>query len=740
MHSPYNFGMKRFFKYLAISCGVLLALLALGIAYLLFIFDWSKSGEYASARLSEALGRDSAIEGKITIDPDWPVATIHTDKFRIANIEGAKDPQMLTTDKAAIAIDLSRLLRGTMEFPSIEVDSPKLVLEKDAKGNANWNFGDSATGGTVASTVPEERDEMPLIGRLIIHNGEVTYRDAVEKIDTTLTVNTLSGSADEGEQLQVRGKGKFNGEPFKLDLVGGSVLTLRENEIPYPINTKFDVGNTHVTVIGTAEDPFALEGLDIAMTVRGMDMADLFPVLGIALPNTPPYKLKGQLGYDKSEKVWTFNNFKGKMGDSDLRGDLKWEIKEPRPKLTATFISNTLDMDDLAGFIGATPDVGKGETASSEQKAQARQESINPLIIPDATLDIERISAMDAEVEFNGKKLLSEGLPMDDFHLKAVLNNRVLKLVPVQFGTASGDIIANITINAQAQPVKTDSDVQFKKLSLARMFADAAKSLGIPNETAGYIGGRAKLTGTGDSMRKMLSNAKGTMGIAMEGGQMNILIVEVMGIDIAESLGFMLSGDKPVPVRCIVGDFAVKDGVMRTDTFVIDTSDTNIQGEGSVNLVDERMEMTLTPQPKDPSILSARTPIKIGGTLKEPDISVAAGGLIARGGAAVALALATPIASLLAFIEPGLGENSDCAALLTENAAVQKGKMPEPKKEDGEKTGNANAEPKPDAAEQPVSKPDMADNKGNAIPETLPPADLQTPVPGEKPNGGQVID
>lgn len=710
---------------------MVLALLVISIAYLIFLFDWSKSGEYASARLSEALGRDSAFEGKITIDPDWPVTTFYTDKLRIANIEGAKDPKMLTTDKATIAIDISRLVRGTMEFPSIEVESPKLVLERDAEGKANWNFGDSAAGGTVASTVPEERDEMPLIGRLVIHNGEVTYRDAVEKIDTTLTVNTLSGSADEGEQLQVKGKGKFNGEPFKLDLVGGSVLTLRENEIPYPINTNFDVGNTHVTVKGTAEDPFALEGLDIALDLKGADMADLFPIVGIALPNTPPYQLAGQLGYDKDEQVWSFNKFKGKMGDSDLRGDLKWEIKKPRPKLTATFISDKLDLDDLAGFIGATPDVGKGETASAEQKAQAKQESINPLIIPDATLDIERISAMDAEVDFKGKKLLSEGLPMDDFHLKAILDNRVLKLVPVQFGTASGDIIAHITINAQQLPVKTDSDVQFKKLSLARMFADAAKSLGIPNETAGYIGGRAKLSGTGDSMRKMLSNAKGTMGIAMEGGQMNILIVEVMGLDIAESLGFMLSGDKPVPVRCIVGDFAVEDGVMRTDTFVIDTADTNIQGKGSVNLVDEKLKMTLTPQPKDLSLLSARTPIKIGGTLKEPDVNVAASGLIARGGAAVALALATPIASLLAFIEPGLGENSDCADLLSENAAVQKGKMPVKKVEEKAEE-KANSATKAEDTKKPETKEAPADGKPTLSPETLPPVELQTPVPGEK--------
>ncbi len=663
-------------KYIAIGIGVLLLILALGVAYLIYGFDWSKSGSYASAQLSELLGRDSAIEGNITIDANWPITTIHTERFRIANMEGSKEPQMLSTEKMAIAIDLSSLLTGTLEFPSIEIDAPKLLLEKDAKGNANWNFLDNPAGSTVNAAAPDDRAEMPLIGRLVIRDGSLTYRDAVEKIDTTLTLNTLSGKADEGELLNIKGKGTFNRQPFALDITGGSVLNLRESEDPYPLRAKVDVGKTQATVKGTVKDPFALQGLDLLLTVKGADMADLFPILGIALPNTPPYKLAGQLDHDKSAKLWRFRTFKGTVGDSDLSGDLSWDMSTERPKLTATFVSNVLDMDDLAGFIGATPDVGAGETASTEQKADAKQEKSDPFIIPDATLDIERVSAMDADVEFRGKKLLSDGLPMDDFLLKAELTDRVLKLVPVQFGTANGDIIATITINARAKPVKVDTDVQFRKLSMARLFADTATSLGIKNEAAGLIGGRAKLKGTGDSMRGMLSNASGTVGIAMEGGQLSNLIVELMGLDIAESLGFLLSGDKPVPVHCIVGDFVVDKGMMNTQTLVIDTADTNIKGEGTINLETETMDIRLSPHPKDPSFFTVRSPLVITGTLKNPDIGVSTAGLLARGGAAAALAIAVPVAGLLAFIEPGLGEDSNCAQLLRQNATVQQGTAP----------------------------------------------------------------
>ena len=51
---------------------------------------------------------------------------------------------------------------------------------------------------------------------------------------------------------------------------------------------------------------------------------------------------------------------------------------------------------------------------------------------------------------------------------------------------------------------------------------------------------------------------------------------------------------------------------------------------------------------------------------RHPDVGLGAG-TIARGTAAVGLgALLTPLASILAFIEPGLDQNIDCSELIQE--------------------------------------------------------------------------
>lgn len=85
-------------------------------------------------------------------------------------------------------------------------------------------------------------------------------------------------------------------------------------------------------------------------------------------PSTPPYRLKGHLKHDG--KVWSFANFSGRVGDSDLSGNIRVDTAPKRPFMKADLVSNLLDFDDLAGFIGGKPGTAPGETASTEQKSK----------------------------------------------------------------------------------------------------------------------------------------------------------------------------------------------------------------------------------------------------------------------------------------------------------------------------------------------------------------------------------
>jgi uncharacterized protein involved in outer membrane biogenesis len=145
--------------------------------------------------------------------------------------------------------------------------------------------------------------------------------------------------------------------------------------------------------------------------------------------------------------------------------------------------------------------------------------------------------------------------------------------------------------------------------------------------------------------------------------------VELLGLDVAESVMLLGRGHSQVELRCAVSGFNVKDGAFNTDSFVVDTSDTIVKVDGSISLKDERLDLETKPYPKDPSPLALRTPLNIKGPFKDPSIRPQAGPLAARVAGAVALGAIAPPLALLALIETGPGKDTDCGRMLAQAKA-----------------------------------------------------------------------
>jgi hypothetical protein len=81
----------------------------------------------------------------------------------------------------------------------------------------------------------------------------------------------------------------------------------------------------------------------------------------------------------------------------------------------------------------------------------------------------------------------------------------------------------------------------------------------------------------------------------------------------------------------------------------------------------ETLNLSVDGEPKRVRFLALKSPIIIHGTLRKPSVGLEAGHVAKQTAMAVALgAVATPLASILAFIDPGLVTDADCVALLAE--------------------------------------------------------------------------
>ena len=102
----------------------------------------------------------------------------------------------------------------------------------------------------------------------------------------------------------------------------------------------------------------------------------------------------------------------------------------------------------------------------------------------------------------------------------------------------------------------------------------------------------------------------------------------------------------------------------------MDTTDVLISGKGSVDLRSERLDLAIQGNPKKVRFTRIRAPITVRGTMAHPAIGVDPKKLATQGAVAAALGtLLTPVAAVIAFIDPGLAKNKDCSAALSDVSA-----------------------------------------------------------------------
>jgi hypothetical protein len=149
-------------------------------------------------------------------------------------------------------------------------------------------------------------------------------------------------------------------------------------------------------------------------------------------------------------------------------------------------------------------------------------------------------------------------------------------------------------------------------------------------------------------------------------GALRTSFAELAGLDL-RGLGLMTSGNKDdTAIRCGVASLEAEGGRLSAQTLVIDTDPVLISGEGTIDLDSETLDLRFQGRPKHPR-LRVRAPVLVRGPLRHPSFSIDPKKPAAQAGSAIALGvLLTPVAAMLAFVDPGLAKDADCAALLAQ--------------------------------------------------------------------------
>lgn len=629
--------------------------------------------------MQRAAGVPVSIDGDFRLRLFWQPG-LTAQRLVVGPAHGIEAPHLLAADAVELRWrwgDVWRFRQGqTLRIQSLEAHHADAWLLRLADGRATWQLG--AAASTASTSTPRRA---PVIDRLQVATGRVEIEDAPLQLQLVALLQALKNDRDGDAALPglaLTAQGRYRALPLTIKAQAAAALPLLsgggDSDAPAPmtaLSLDAQVARTHLLFTGEAAALLSASRLHGALQLSGPSLAAVGQPLGLVLPESPPFKLRGHVA--RTGSVWSLVADSASIGSSALAGAFSYETAATPSRLSGRLTGSRLALKDLGPAIGA-------------DQAPTRAGRV----LPDHTLNLPSLSTMDANVLIDIDQLdlgTAALAPLRQVRTHLRLQHGALQFDDFSAVVAGGRVSGSSRLQTRAAVPQWNAALKFSGLDVAgwvqgvRTPEAAASSANAttlkrerqaarttPQATArayvtGVLDAQLTLAGQGRSVADIFATSNGETHATVRDGTLSHLVTEVLGLDVADALGVVLRGDRSLPLRCARLDALVREGVLRVQHAVLDNADSTIRLDGQVSLRDETLALRVVTQPKDFSPLSLRTPITLAGTLDKPAVSIDASRIGVRALAALGLAaVAAPAAALIPFVDTGKEPDSDPCA------------------------------------------------------------------------------
>jgi uncharacterized protein involved in outer membrane biogenesis len=619
------------------TLGALAALLAVLVAVATLV-DANHFRAPLARLITARTGRDIRIDGSLRAHLLSLTPRLIAQRVAIGNPPWMPPGPTAEIGTLSLCFELLPLFSRAFVISRLELEGATLHLLRDAEGRANWQAHEP---GKAPLKGP------PLIHSLSIPNAHVQLDDARRHLqfDGTISAQEVRAAGDVNP-LRIAGTGQLNGRAVTFTIDGDSLATVSRTQ-PYHFVFVESSSGSRLSGEGFLTRPFDFRTLDARFQAEGEDLKDLYFLAGVTLPNTGAYRLTGKVA--RRDMHFQYDDLIATSGESDMHGTLSIETSGGRPKINADLHSKLLRWADL------------GERAAGRGAAP---EAANTRLLPDTALRLVGIRRDDSVVDYHAQTFEAGRVTLHEVGAHVTIDHGVLTVVPLSADLPVGKITGHLRFDATHTIPTANLDLRVADLRLGQFGRKGT----VEPPLDGLLQARLTLRGSGRSLHELAAGANGAATAVLPHGAIRASFAELTGIDVTRALGLAVRKDRQeTPVRCGIVSFQVHDGDMTAQSVVVDTDPILITGKGEIHLDSEALDLAVRGRPKSWRLVRLRSPVLIRGTLRHPSIGIEARNSIAQGAEAVALGvLLTPLAALLAFVDPGLAKDADCAALLAE--------------------------------------------------------------------------
>ena len=498
----------------------LVLVVAAAVVVPLVVVDKAGIKREIESAVAQRTGRQLEIAG------DLQISLLPTPRFvakgvRLANWSESAEPWMLEIASVTATVSPLDLLRGNFVARTVELQSPRLLLERRA-GRANWRFVPSgeipprpvsslgliatayAANGEPASGPPA------LFQNLLVHDGRVSYRDANgnRAVDATRVELDVAAETAQGP-FQGSGTATIDTQAISFDGNVGRVQS--DHAVPVRANLRLDTAAVKI-------DGLLLRDTDVGAVLKASidakvpDLGAFARHFGVAMP-----KLLDGRGFGYAGDLRLASNT-GEIADGQLRlgpttakAGISWNLDTARPRIAAHVKAQHLDLDAWSQ---------PAKTAEARDylphliAAAAAAEPVPAAVLPD-DVDIAFDVAADTVV-WNGQAaqaMIAEGeISRGDL----VLNQVAIQLPGAAqaraFGFVGGGMaMRNLDLTLQASAANLRAVLEWVGVDVADIPSDRLRRAALS----------AQVTGSRDSLIKVrdidigldASHAKGAVDL-----------------------------------------------------------------------------------------------------------------------------------------------------------------------------------------------------------------------------------
>jgi AsmA family protein len=584
---------------------------AAAFALLCVLFDWNWFRPALERYLSAEAGREIRAD-HLSVALGFslePTVTLRGLYIQNAPWADTKQPMAIAAE-ASFTSSLRSVWEDRSVISRIVLKDAQVDMQTTTDGLRNWRLKNPDYRGPAKVKVLS----------LEAYRTTLRFADRGRDFDIRFAWSALEPvavSAQSGKPLtrKIDIKGVYRGADFNAQALTGDVLTFLETQQYFPVRGHVIAGKTRLEFDGMAADMYRQPLLDAKVRLAGPTLSQLHPFILLRPAVSRPYSVEAQVV--KTGDEYRFTRLRGKIGETDLAGDAAHGLRNERAYWRADLKSESANLSDLRSLAGT--DYPAESMAGA--KAKRADSLANPpdRLFPRHAFKPDHFRTFDAHIKLDAKKLNAPGMPaLDSLGFTAALRDGVLQLEPVDFGIAGGHARGRGTLDARKVPPSSRAALELHDLSLERLFP----KLPAPARRIGALEGKLQFEGSGESVAAVLGGASGKLEIELEGGSISNLLDAKLSLNLGKIAGLMLRGDRDIPIRCGMAAFDFRNGYGKSRLLLVETEQTRIEGTGAIYLRDERLDLRLTPRPKNPGLLTLGSAIHVRGSFKHPEFTL----------------------------------------------------------------------------------------------------------------------